>query len=71
MIKDELIRKVTSRKFLALVSAIIITVTTLCKTDAGTTQAIISIIASVSACVAYIYVEGQVDIANTIDKDKD
>lgn len=59
--RTELIRKITSRKFLSLVTALIISVGTLLGTDQELIVKIIALVGSLLACIGYIWAEAYVD----------
>ena len=61
--KQIMIQKLTSRKFLAMVTGIIIALLTIFGVDDVTIQQVLGIIAAISAIIAYIHGESKVDIA--------
>lgn len=70
MNKIDIIRKLSSRKFWALVSALAVTVTSIVFSEAVAVH-VASIIAAVSACVTYIFAEASVDAARLSSEQDD
>ena len=64
MTKEDIIRKLTSRKFWLTVATFVTGILTAFKVDAGTTETITGLILSGAAVVAYILAEGLVDAEN-------
>ena len=54
-------KKLSSRKFWALVSALIIAVVVLCVTDAGTIERITSVVGAFLSVAVYIFCEASID----------
>lgn len=61
MSKQDLIRKITSRKFLSLVTALIIAIGTLFGTDQEIIVKIIALVGAFLAVIGYIFAEAYVD----------
>lgn len=57
-------RKLSSRKFWALVAAFVVAVMVAFGADAGTTERITGIISAAGACAVYMLAEGVADAAN-------
>lgn len=64
MSKEDLIRKLTSRKFWLAVVALVTGLLAAFKVDASTIETVSGIIMSAAAVVAYIVAEGMVDAGN-------
>ena len=64
MSKEDLIRKLTSRKFWLAVVALVTGLLEAFKVDASTIETVSGIIMSAAAVVAYIVAEGMVDAGN-------
>lgn len=64
MSKEDLIRKLTSRKFWMAVVALVTGLLAAFKVDASTIETVSGIIMSAAAVVAYIVAEGMVDAGN-------
>lgn len=65
MSKENIIRKLTSRKFWLAVVALVTGLLAAFKVDASTIETVSGIIMSAAAVVAYIVAEGMVDAGNT------
>ena len=63
MKKEDLIRKISSRKFQALIVAILLPLLALLKVDEPTKGHLIAMITAVLACVGFMFAESQVDAA--------
>lgn len=73
MTKQDFIRKISSRKFWALLTAIATAIMVLINTDAQTTEKVIALIGSFSAMVMYMFAEAYVDgqrLNNNQDEEK-
>lgn len=64
MSKEDIIRKLTSRKFWLAVVALVTGLLAAFKVDASTIETVSGIIMSAAAVVAYIVAEGMVDAGN-------
>lgn len=64
MSKEDIIRKLTSRKFWLAVVALVTGLLAALKVDASTIETVSGIIMSAAAVVAYIVAEGMVDAGN-------
>lgn len=64
MSKENIIRKLTSRKFWLAVVALVTGLLAAFKVDASTIETVSGIIMSAAAVVAYIVAEGMVDAGN-------
>ena len=64
MSKDDLIRKLTSRKFWVALVAFITALLVAFNVDAGSVEQITSIIMSFGSLIAYIFAEGWADSSN-------
>lgn len=62
--KDKIIKKITSRKFLLCVIAFVTSLLTFLKVDQGTTESIISLISSFGSIIVYIVAESVTDVAH-------
>lgn len=65
MKKEDIIRKLTSRKFWAAVAAFVAGIMTAFKADAETTESVTGLIMAGAAVIAYIIGEGMTDVAGT------
>ena len=63
MKKEDLIRKISSRKFQALIVAILLPLLALLKVDEPTKGHLIAMITAGIACVGYMFAEATVDAA--------
>ena len=70
MSKEDLLRKLTSKKIWSLIIGLAIAVCTLFKVDAGTTESIVASIAAFGMIAVYIGCETMIDITriNNVDK---
>lgn len=68
MSREDLIRKLTSRKFWLAVATFVTGLLTAFKVDAGTTETVSGLILSGAAVVAYILAEGLVDAERKNDE---
>ena len=64
MNKDDIIRKLTSRKFWLAVAAFVTGILTALKVDAGTAETVSGLIMAGASVIAYILAEGLVDAEN-------
>lgn len=64
MSKEDIIRKLTSRKFWLAIVALVTGLLAAFKVDASTIETVSGIIMSAAAVVAYIVAEGMVDAGN-------
>ena len=64
MSKDDIIRKLTSRKFWLAVVALVTGLLAAFNVDAGTIEKVSGIIMAAASVVAYIVAEGMVDAGN-------
>jgi len=64
MSKNDLIRKLTSRKFWVALVAFITALLVAFNVDAGSVERIVSIVMSFGALIAYIFAEGWADASN-------
>lgn len=73
MKKEDILRKLTSRKLWAAVASVIIAVCVIVGVDEMRTEQIVGLVTAVGALIAYIFGEGLVDAArlqNESDKEK-
>lgn len=63
MTKEDFIRKISSRKFLSLITALIIAIGTMFKVSDGTITQIIAIVGAFLAIISYMFAEAVVDSA--------
>lgn len=73
MNKEDILRKLTSRKLWAAVASVIIAVCVIVGVDEMRTEQIVGLVTAVGALIAYIFGEGLVDAArlqNQADKEK-
>ncbi len=66
MKKEDLIRKISSRKFQALIVAILLPLLALLKVDEPTKGHLIAMISASLACVGYMFAEAKVDAAREL-----
>jgi len=64
MSKEDLIRKLTSRKFWVALVAFITALLVAFNVDAGSVEQVVSIVMSFGALIAYIFAEGWADSSN-------
>jgi hypothetical protein len=64
-------RKLISRKFWALIAALVTAWLTAAGANAGAIESVIAIIGSLGACVAYIFAEASVDAARGSENNQD
>lgn len=62
-------QRLTSRKFLAMVVAMIAGVLALCRVDAETVTQLVGVLTILASAVAYIFVEGSVDKAGITERE--
>jgi len=62
-------RKISSRKFWALISALVVSCLVAFGVDAGTTEKVVGVITAAGACVTYILAEARVDAESVKQND--